>query len=112
MLGRCSGTRRFGEGKSVCSLISLILTPHSLNLNASLFKTIDFKTTLTSLLFTADGASLLVGTASGELLIQDLRSLDKLPRKLVVGLSDERVLGLAVQVSGHRKVMICTISDT
>ena len=66
----------------------------------SLFKTIDFKATLTSTSFTADGASLLVGTDSGQLFVQDLRSLDKPPRKLAIGFDNEQILAMSVQVRG------------
>jgi protein NEDD1 len=52
---------------------------------------------VTSLLFSADGASLYVGTGGGKLLVQTLRSTEA-PNVIAVGEQGCRVEGLAIVV--------------
>ncbi|KLO14878.1 hypothetical protein SCHPADRAFT_927543 [Schizopora paradoxa] len=61
------------------------------------FKTLDMKASLSSIAFSADGANVLLGTETGQLLVLDLRGLDKPPKKITVTADGKRVVGIAVQ---------------
>ncbi|KAI0256554.1 WD40-repeat-containing domain protein [Lactifluus subvellereus] len=61
----------------------------------SLIRSFHFEASVTSLLFSADGASLYVGTQGGKLLVQTLRSTEA-PRVIAVGEQGCRVEGLAI----------------
>ncbi len=63
-----------------------------------LFKTLDMKMSLTSIAFSADGTNLLLGTENGQLLVLDLRGLDRPPKKITITSDGKRVVGIAVQV--------------
>ncbi|KAI5122200.1 hypothetical protein M0805_002689 [Coniferiporia weirii] len=64
-----------------------------------LFKTMEVKQSLSSLTFTADGAAILMGTRNGQLLVQDLRTINKGqgPKKIVINAEGNPVVGLTVQ---------------
>ncbi|KZV88300.1 WD40 repeat-like protein [Exidia glandulosa HHB12029] len=61
----------------------------------SLVKTIDMKTTITSLRFQPDAAVVVVGTADGRVLYADLRATDKQPQSIVADKHGRPVIGLA-----------------
>ena len=63
----------------------------------SLIRSFNYKVSVTSLLFSVDGASLYVGTEDGKLLLQTLRSTEA-PKIIAVGGLGCRVEGLAVTV--------------
>ena len=65
----------------------------------SLFRTLDLNTPLTAIAFSPEGASIYSGTGDGKLLIQDLRTLDKPVRQVVVSESGNAINSIAVQVS-------------
>ncbi|KAI0784418.1 hypothetical protein C8Q75DRAFT_868447 [Abortiporus biennis] len=62
-----------------------------------LFRTLNLRVPLTSLAFSAEGASIYAGTENGKLLILDLRALDKPPKSLSLCENDQPVISLAVQ---------------
>jgi protein NEDD1 len=64
---------------------------------SSLIRSFHYKVSVTSLLFSVDGASLYVGTEDGKLLLQTLRSTET-PKIIAVGEQGCRVEGLAVTV--------------
>jgi protein NEDD1 len=64
---------------------------------SSLIRSFNYKVTVTSLLFSADGASLYIGTEDGKLLLQTLRSMEA-PKVITVGEQGCRVEGLAIAV--------------
>ena len=55
------------------------------------------------MIFAPDGSSIVLGTENGKVLVQDLRSMEKDHRTLLVGEEDkgESVVGLSVQVCGY-----------
>ncbi|KAF8503702.1 hypothetical protein F5888DRAFT_1664297 [Russula emetica] len=61
----------------------------------SLIRSFHYKVSVTSLLFSVDGASLYIGTEDGKLLVQTLRSTEP-PKIIAVGEHGCRVKGLAV----------------
>ncbi|KAI9460029.1 hypothetical protein F5148DRAFT_273117 [Russula earlei] len=61
----------------------------------SLIRSFSYKFSVTSLLFSLDGASLYIGTENGKLLLQTLRSMEA-PRIIAVGEQGCRVEGLAI----------------
>ena len=63
----------------------------------SLIRSFKYKVTVTSLLFSVDGASLYIGTEDGKLLLQTLRSTEA-PKVIAVGEQGCRVEGLAITV--------------
>ena len=64
---------------------------------SSLIRSFHYKVSVTSLLFSVDGASLYVGTEDGNFLVQTLRSTEA-PRIIAVGEQGCRVEGLAITV--------------
>ncbi|KAI0273483.1 WD40-repeat-containing domain protein [Gloeopeniophorella convolvens] len=62
-----------------------------------------FKVGVTSLVFSADGASLYIGTEDGRLLVQTLRSMDE-PKTVAVGEEGCRVEGLAITKKSKHSV--------
>jgi len=64
---------------------------------SSLIRSFHYKVTVTSLLFSVDGATLYIGTEDGKLLLQTLRSTEA-PRVIAVGERGCRVEGLAITV--------------
>jgi protein NEDD1 len=63
----------------------------------SIIRSFHYDITVTSLLFSNDGATLYVGTEDGDLLVQSLRSTET-PKKIAVGDQGCRVEGLAIAV--------------
>jgi protein NEDD1 len=61
----------------------------------SLIRSFKYKATVTSLLFSVDGASLYIGTKDGRLLLQTLRSTEA-PKAIAVGEQGCKVEGLAI----------------
>jgi len=59
---------------------------------------VDVKTRITSLVFSPEGAAMYIGTDGGNLLVLDLRSLDKPPKSISASGIGSRVECLAVQV--------------
>ena len=59
---------------------------------------IDMKTRITSLVFSPEGAAMYIGTDGGNLLVVDLRSLDKQPKSISASGIGSRVECLVVQV--------------
>ncbi len=76
----------------LASLLSKLTYHHS-----SLIRSFHYKGSVTSLLFSVDGASLYIGTEDGKLLVQTLRSTDP-PKIIAVGEQGCGVEGLAVTV--------------
>lgn len=74
------------------SLLSKLIYHHS-----SLIRSFHYKASVTSLLFSVDGASLYIGTDDGKLLVQTLRSTEP-PKAIAVGEQGCRVEGLAITV--------------
>lgn len=64
---------------------------------SSLIRSFHYKVTVTSLLFSVDGATLYIGTEDSKLLLQTLRSTEA-PRVVAVGEQGCRVEGLAITV--------------
>jgi protein NEDD1 len=64
---------------------------------SSLIRSFRYKATVTSLLFSVDGATLYIGTEDGKLLLQTLRSMEA-PKVFAVGEQGCRVEGLAITV--------------
>ncbi len=64
---------------------------------SSLIRSFNYKVTVTSLVFSVDGASLYIGTENGKLLLQTLRSVET-PKIIAVGEQGCRVEGLAITV--------------
>jgi protein NEDD1 len=65
--------------------------------HSSLIRSFRYKASVTSLLFSVDGASLYIGTEDGKLLVQTLRSTEP-PKIIAVGEQGCRVEGLAITV--------------
>ncbi len=63
-----------------------------------LFRALNLKEPLTTIAFSPEGAAIYLGTENGRLLIQDLRSLDKVPLSTVVSESGNPIRTLTVQV--------------
>ena len=63
----------------------------------SIIRSFRYDVTVTSLLFSNDGATLYVGTEDGDLLVQTLRSTET-PKTITVGEQGCRVEGLAIAV--------------
>ena len=63
----------------------------------SIIRSFHYDITVTSLLFSNDGATLYVGTEAGDLLVQSLRSTET-PKTIAVGDQGCRVEGLAIAV--------------
>ncbi|KAF8582659.1 WD40 repeat-like protein [Ramaria rubella] len=63
------------------------------------FKNLQLKVPVTSMLFTADGSSIALGTENGKVIIQDLRAMERDHRPLPVGDEGrgERIIGLCIQ---------------
>lgn len=59
---------------------------------------VDVKTRITSLVFSPEGAAMYVGTDDGNLLVVDLRSLDKPPKPISASGIGSRIECLVVQV--------------
>ena len=59
---------------------------------------VDVKTRITSLVFSPEGAAMYIGTDGGNLLVLDLRSLDKPPKSISASGIGSRVECLIVQV--------------
>lgn len=59
---------------------------------------VDVKTRITSLVFSPEGAGMYIGTDGGDLLVVDLRSLDKPPKSISASGIGSRVECLIVQV--------------
>jgi protein NEDD1 len=74
------------------SLLSKLTYHHS-----SRIRSFHYKVSVTSLLFSVDGASLYIGTEDGKLLVQTLRSTEP-PKTIAVGEQGCRVEGLAITV--------------
>ncbi|KIY50773.1 WD40 repeat-like protein [Fistulina hepatica ATCC 64428] len=62
-----------------------------------LFRTINLKVPISCMTFSPEGAAVQLGTENGNLLILDLRALDKTPRSILVSEKRERVETLSVQ---------------
>ncbi|KAG6885299.1 hypothetical protein C0993_003460 [Termitomyces sp. T159_Od127] len=71
-----------------------------------LFRTMNVKVPLTTLGFSAEGAALYLGTEHGQLLIMDLRALEKAPRAITVSEGDCRIETMCVQ----KKIKIGEVS--
>lgn len=78
----------------------------SLTHQHSIYKTWSVHVPITCLAFSAEGATLYVGTENGKVLGQDLRALDKPPRSITVSEQGDRVVALSMQV--RRTVRACT----
>ena len=76
---------------------------------SSLIRSFHYKASVTSLLFSVDGASLYIGTEDGKLLVQTLRSTEP-PKMIAVGEQGCRVEGLAVTVLTSLITTGCYIS--
>ena len=63
-----------------------------------LFKMVDLKTRITSLVFSPEGAAMYIGTDGGSLLVVDLRSLEKPPKSISASRIGSRVECLVIQV--------------
>lgn len=59
---------------------------------------VDVKTRITSLVFSPEGAAMYIGTDGGDLLVVNLRSLDKQPKSIPASGIGSRVECLVVQV--------------
>ena len=59
---------------------------------------VDVRTRITSLVFSPEGAAMYIGTDGGNLLVVDLRSLDKPPKSISASEIGSRVECLVVQV--------------
>lgn len=59
---------------------------------------VDLKARVTSLVFSPEGAAMYIGTDSGNLLVVDLRSLEKPPKSISASGIGSRVECLAIQV--------------
>lgn len=64
----------------------------------SIYKTWSVHVPSTCLAFSAEGATLYVGTENGKVLGQDLRALDKPPKFITVSEQGDQVVALAMQV--------------
>ncbi|KAG6812408.1 hypothetical protein H0H92_002984 [Tricholoma furcatifolium] len=62
-----------------------------------LFRTLNVKVPLTTLTFSAEGATLYLGTEHGKLLILDLRALDKAPKIITISEIGSRIETMSVQ---------------
>ncbi|THH16147.1 hypothetical protein EW146_g4439 [Bondarzewia mesenterica] len=58
-------------------------------------RTFNYKVPVTFLVFSADGATLYIGTENGKLLVQTLRAMDA-PKTIVMSEHGQRVIGLAI----------------
>ncbi|KAH8117122.1 WD40-repeat-containing domain protein [Phellopilus nigrolimitatus] len=89
----------FSKTLAVVGCSSGLVCMIDLEKEKGLFKTLDVKQPLSSLSFTADGVAMLMGTETGQLLVQNLRTIDKgqNPKKLVISAEGKRIVGLAVQ---------------
>ncbi|PPR02051.1 hypothetical protein CVT24_011150 [Panaeolus cyanescens] len=63
----------------------------------SLFRTLMVQTPLTTIGFSPEGAAIYLGTATGKLLIVDLRALDKPPKTVVISQDGNRIQTMSVQ---------------
>ncbi|KDR73718.1 hypothetical protein GALMADRAFT_142169 [Galerina marginata CBS 339.88] len=63
----------------------------------ALFRTLNLKYPLTSLGFSPEGAAIYFGTATGKLLLVDLRALDKPPKTITLSVNGSRVQTISVQ---------------
>jgi len=63
-----------------------------------LFRTLDLETNLRTISFSPEGAAIYVGTETGELLLIDLRALDKPPKLIAIGPSQQPIVTLSLQV--------------
>ncbi|KAL0566468.1 hypothetical protein V5O48_015542 [Marasmius crinis-equi] len=79
-----------GVGAGVIALVDL-------EKEKGLFRTIDTKVPITSLSFSPEGALIYAGTATGKILVLDLRSLDKLPSGVEIMGASGRVVSISVQ---------------
>lgn len=61
--------------------------------------------TVTSLVFSPEGASLYAGTEDGKILMLDLRGLDKPPKCIIVSETGQKIVSMAVQVCVLRSVV-------
>ena len=64
----------------------------------SIYKTWRVHVPVTCLAFSAEGATLYVGTENGKVLGQDLRALDKPTKSITVSEQGDRVVALSMQV--------------
>jgi protein NEDD1 len=64
----------------------------------SLFRTLNLNVPLTTIAFSAEGASIYLGTENGKLLVHDLRALDKPPKSIIVSKSGNPINAISVQV--------------
>ncbi|KAF9652903.1 WD40 repeat-like protein [Thelephora ganbajun] len=95
-------------------VVSLVCSPYSKTLVAvaceggtvhlvdlekgkGLFRMVDVKTRVTSLVFSPEGAAMYIGTDAGNLLVVDLRSLDKPPKSVSASGIGSRIECLVVQ---------------
>jgi len=63
-----------------------------------LFRILDLETNLRTISFSPEGAAIYVGTETGDLLLIDLRALDKHPKIIAVGSSHQPIIALSLQV--------------
>ncbi|KXN92980.1 Protein NEDD1 [Leucoagaricus sp. SymC.cos] len=68
-----------------------------LDKDKGLFRTLKFDVPLTTIAFSPEGASIYLGTENGKLLVQDLRTLDRPPKSLIVSEAGKPIGWLAVQ---------------
>ena len=74
-----------------------------------LFRTLPLEGRLTSLVFSPEGAALYGGTEDGQVLVLDLRALDKPPKCISTNSDNEPIICMAVQVSPTQQA--CKLSS-
>ena len=67
----------------------------------SLFRTISLHVPITSMVFSAEGAALYVGTETGKLYVLDLRALDKPAKPITISAAGSKIICMSVQVHKH-----------
>lgn len=63
-----------------------------------LIRTLNIKAPLTTIAFSPEGTAIFLGTQTGKILVVDLRSLDKLPKAVVVSEIGNAVQTISIQV--------------